>query len=255
AELPPVARAQLLGLRAELGARSGQIDEAESLYDACAAAYDELGRAMDAAEARLEAVLLGVRRPDADLARLRAQAERARAELGDGAAHRPLLLLASARLEAAAGDEAAARSLVDEALAAARGSSQREWVWRALEARAELAQAAGQAVSARRDREEALAILGSTGARPPRALREVYWNDPRRRQLRQSVHAFLGMTTTEHSFGAPAPLTVDRLSKTSVISSLTATPLEQRLARILEVNSQLVGELDLVRLTARITDF
>ncbi|HLV20388.1 MAG TPA: sigma 54-interacting transcriptional regulator, partial [Polyangiaceae bacterium] len=255
AELPPVARAQLLGLRAELGARSGQIDEAESLYDACAAAYDELGRAMDAAEARLEAVLLGVRRPDADLARLRAQAERARAELGDETAHRPLLLLASARLEAAAGDEAAARSLVDEALAAARGSSQREWVWRALEARAELAQAAGQAVSARRDREEALAILESIGARLPRDLREVYWNDPRRRQLRQSVHAFLGMTTTEHSFGAPAPLTVDRLSKTSVISSLTATPLEQRLARILEVNSQLVGELDLVRLTARITDF
>ena len=35
---------------------------------------------------------------------------------------------------------------------------------------------------------------------------------------------------------------------------MTSTPLEQRLARILEVNAELAGELDLDRLTARVTD-
>src|SRR5450432_1747586 len=39
------------------------------------------------------------------------------------------------------------------------------------------------------------------------------------------------------------------------ISQLSSTPLEQRLARILEVNSRLAGELDLVRLTERVTDY
>jgi serine/threonine-protein kinase PknK len=39
------------------------------------------------------------------------------------------------------------------------------------------------------------------------------------------------------------------------ISQLSSTPLEQRLSRILEVNSRLVGELDLARLTERVTDY
>src|SRR5450432_4085035 len=39
------------------------------------------------------------------------------------------------------------------------------------------------------------------------------------------------------------------------ISQLSSTPLEQRLARILEVNSRLAGELDLDRLTERVTDY
>jgi serine/threonine-protein kinase PknK len=38
------------------------------------------------------------------------------------------------------------------------------------------------------------------------------------------------------------------------ISITASTPLEQRLARILEINAELAGELDLDRLTARVTD-
>jgi len=91
---------------------------------------------------------------------------------------------------------------------------------------------------ARRDREEALAVLEEIGARLPRDLREVYWNDPRRRGLRASVPAALATAATEFlPFDADArglsarfaPATL-RSSGTSSISSLTATPLEQRLA-------------------------
>lgn len=248
--LPPVARAQLLGLQAELQARTGLAEQAERLYEQCAAAYDALGRTLDAAEARLEHVLVAARGPRPDVAALRKTVERARAELGSESAHGPLLDLASAKVEVLARDESAARQAIEEALAKARALGQREWVWRALEARAELEQASGQPMCARRDREEALAILEAIGARLPRDLREVYWNDPRRRQLRESVHDVLGMAVTEHS----ATASLAPPAHASSISSLTSTPLEQRLARLLEINSELAGEYDLDRLTARVID-
>ena len=53
-------------------------------------------------------------------------------------------------------------------------ATQRDWVFRALEARSEIEEASGQSVSARRDREEALAILEEIAADLPRDLREVY---------------------------------------------------------------------------------
>ncbi|HEX6766903.1 MAG TPA: sigma-54-dependent Fis family transcriptional regulator, partial [Polyangiaceae bacterium] len=135
-------------------------------------------------------------------------------------------------------------------------------VWRALEARAVLEEEGGQPLLARRDREEALAVLENIGARLPRDLREVYWNEPRRRQLRAAVPAALGHANTE-LLGAPGPRvalsstsrTVTTLIGTGGTISQLATPLEQKLARILDVNSDLAGELDLERLTARITGY
>ena len=96
------------------------------------------------------------------------------------------------------GTKSAARDRLEQALAAAREAGQREWIWRALEARAELEEAGGQPLLARRDREEALAVLEEIGARLPRDLREVYWNDPRRRALRASVQVTLGSAATEY---------------------------------------------------------
>ena len=263
-QLPPVMRAQLAGLGAELSGRLGHIEQAAREYEACAAAYDALGRSVDSSEVRLEGVLVAARGLDPDVVALRRQLERAREDLGSAAAHRSLLLLATAVVASLAGDETVARSCLDEALAAARDSKEREWVWRALEARAELEETGGQPLLARRDREEALATLEGIGARLPRDLREVYWNDPRRRQLRASVQVSIANAATDQ-----APFDVrahsDRLAVTphaptlaspgsSGISSMTSTPLEQRLARILEVNAELAGELDLGRLTARVTD-
>ncbi|HEY3234820.1 MAG TPA: sigma 54-interacting transcriptional regulator [Polyangiaceae bacterium] len=262
--LPAVMRAQLSGLQAELSARTGHLELAARQFEACAAAYEALGRNMDAAESRLEGVLLATRSAKPDTVELKKQLERARAELAESPAHRPLFSLASARVEWLCGAEQSARTLVDEALSFAREAGQREWVWRALESRAELSEAGGQSVAARRDREEALAVLEDIGARLPRDLREVYWNDPRRRQLRSAVSGGVGMAATQY-LPLLGPLSAQALSSplrsaatlaaggTSV--SATSMPPEQRLARILEINSELAGLLDLDHLTARITDF
>ena len=250
-QLPPVMRAQLFGLSAELHALSGQTEAAVRDYEASAAAYEALGRGMDAAEALLEAVLVATRSGTESVSDLRVWLARAERELGDSPAHRPLQKLAEGRVAALAEDEAGAREALDDALAAARAAGQREWCWRALAARAELEEASGQSMNARRDREEALAQLEDIGARLPRDLREVYWNDPRRRELRSLVQHEMSLAVTAHTATAISPR-INHISQLSPISSHASTPLEHRLARILEINSELVGELDLERLTARV---
>jgi serine/threonine-protein kinase PknK len=263
-ELSSVMCAQLLGLSAELQLREGNVESAVEKFDACARAFEALQRGVDAAEARLEGVLAAVRAPRPDLLLLRAWLSRAETDLAGANVHRSLFLLASARLKNLIGDELGARGNLDDSLAAARASAQKDWVWRALEARAELEEAGGQPLLARRDREEALAVLEEIGARLPRDLREVYWNDDRRRTLRASVPAAIGVAATEFlpysslKNGAPLPprsSTSLHAGTSASISQLSSTPLEQRLARILEVNSRLVGELDLARLTERVTDY
>jgi len=264
AELSAVMCAQLLGLSAELELREGNLEVAVEKFDACAQAFEALNRGMDAAEARLEGVLAAVRTARPDLSRLRSWLSRSEAELAGATAHRSLSLLASARLKSLLGDELGARANLDDSLAAARAAAQKDWVWRALEARAELEEAGGQPLLARRDREEALAVLEEIGARLPRDLREVYWNDSRRRMLRASVPAAIGVAATEFlpysslKNGAPLPPRSSsslHAGTSASISQLSSTPLEQRLSRILEVNSRLLGELDLARLTERVTDY
>jgi len=262
AQLPPEMRAQLSGLRAELHARKGELDVSVRHYEACAAGFEALGRSADAAEARLEGLLAAVRLPHAKLAELTETLERAREGLGDLRSHRPLSLLAEARILHAAGDDSRAKERVDAALAAAEECGQKEWAWRALETRAELAEQAGQPLLARRDREEALAVLEEIGARLPRDLREVYWNDPRRGALRAGLPGTVATAATEFlpftpglSAGAATrgPSKVFGASS-GHISQSSVTPLERRLARILEVNAELAGELDVERLTRRITE-
>ena len=263
AELNTVMCAQLLGLTAELQLRDGNIDAAVEKFDACARAFEELGRGVDAAEARLEGVLVAVRAPRPDLMKLRSWLSRSEADLAGASVHRSLFLLASARLKDLLGDELGARANLDDSLAAARACAQKDWVWRALEARAELEEAGGQPLLARRDREEALAVLEEIGARLPRDLREVYWNDTRRRTLRASVPAAIGVAATEFLpfaslKNAPLPPRSNsslHAGTSASISQLSSTPLEQRLSRILEITSRLAGELDLARLTERVTDY
>ena len=64
-ELGAVARADLLGLRADLLARTGSVGEAAVLYGLCAAARAAQGRLLDAMEARLEGLLVRLREPGA----------------------------------------------------------------------------------------------------------------------------------------------------------------------------------------------
>jgi transcriptional regulator with GAF, ATPase, and Fis domain len=258
--LPPVMLAHLLGANAELEERLGHFDAAVKLFDEGAAAHDALGHAVDGAEARLESVLVSARGANPDLGALRQKLGQAKQALGDSPSHKPLFLLAAARISELAGDDVEARRGFDSAIQAAREAGQKEWVWRALEARAALEEEGGQPLLARRDREEALAVLEDIGARLPRDLREVYWNDPRRRQLRAAVPTAIGTASTElltasgQAFSRSGR-TVSTLLGTGGGASQLATPLEQKLARILDVNSELAGELDLDRLSTRIVGY
>jgi serine/threonine-protein kinase PknK len=220
-------QAQLLGLEAELANRTGNARRSALLYDRCAKAYDELSRRQDAAEARIEAVLLAARQDDAKPLELRALLDRAAGDLGDGQAHRAPLLIARAAVAELDKEWDEARALLSEALTAAEEASQREWVWRALDVRSRLESEVGRTLAARRDIEAALSVLEDIGSHLPKDLREVYWNDPRRRGIRaavsgESVHA----------------LVPDRRGITQ-LTGQTRMLADDRLARILEVNREL----------------
>jgi DNA-binding NtrC family response regulator/tetratricopeptide (TPR) repeat protein len=243
AGLPPQQHAQLLALEAEFAARSGDIASAERLCAECAAAYETMGRGVDEAEARIQRVLYLTgaagaptdQRPAYDAAALSAELDLATARLGSATAHRAALGIARGRLAFAAGNEAEARVRYDEAHTLAEASGQKEWMWRALAARAELELSAGQSQRARRDREGALALLEEIAVPLPRDLREVFWNDPRRHALRAAGLLDFVSGATVHTPAAPV-----------------AGP--DRLARVLEINRAIAGEHDLPRLLSKVTD-
>ncbi len=246
-----VSRAQFVGLCAELEARAGNVGEALGHYDECQAAWTELGRKAEAAETLLESVLVAARTQAPDVGELGVRVERARSLLGSTDGQEPLLHLAEARLAVLCGDRAKAAEECERARRAAEAASQREWLWRALEIEADLFEESGQVTRARKVREEALEVLEEIGARLPRDLREVYWNDPRRSAVREAATLSTAHARTE-------PLTPLHLSSgrtrsgVDAVSRLTETPLEQRLANILAVNSELAGEIDVERLAPKI---
>jgi transcriptional regulator with GAF, ATPase, and Fis domain len=252
--LTPFQQAQLSGLQAMVLLQEGAAEDAARQYQTTADAFDALGFGTEAAEALLESALLVGKDDKADAGSIIAQVERAKRLLGDSGLHRALLMLAQARAAAIQGDEKGAREAIAAALSDARNTGKRDWVWRALAARADLEATGGQPLTAKRDREEALAVLEEIAARLPRDLREVFWNDPRRSDLRRLVEQSIGFAATHllspQLFNGSDPGITARS-----VSQLTSTPLEQRLARILEINHQLLAEFDVDRLTARVTQY
>lgn len=241
-ELGPHLRAQLLSLEAEHASLSGNMSSAERLCGACADAWEALGRLEDAAEARLERVIVGAMVQGAEARILDAEIDRAAVALGGGAAHRPLLFLARARVAVLRGDERAAATAYDEALEAARGSGQRDFVVRVLDARAMLHDEGGKPMLARRDREAAVEVLEQIASLLPRDLREVFWDEPRRRNLRSACLSvpIAGNSSSAHAF---APTTMAR-----------PVAMDDRLALILEMNRAIAGEIDLARLLDKATE-
>jgi serine/threonine-protein kinase PknK len=241
-ELPAGSAAQLMGLEAELSARSGDVGRASSLYERCAAAYEALSRNVDAAEARIEAVLVATRSGDAEPTQLAATLERATVCLGNTPAHRAALCLARGAVAALARDEARARQAFGEALSAAREAGQKEWIWRTLDSRSRLEVECGRPLAARRDAEEALAVLEDIAARLPRDLREVYWNDPRRRGIRTAVAGdsrhLLGGEARGDSAHSLSGIGGGNGNKSAGGTS-TRFLEEDRLARLLEINREL----------------
>jgi serine/threonine-protein kinase PknK len=251
--LPAVIRAQLKGVQAELAERTGDPQTAIRYYRESAEEWESQGSGVRGAEARLEAVLTAAKLPGANALELTSEIARATSQLGETSSHRHVVALATAKAALVAGDETAARTAFDEALLAARENQRKEWEWRVLAERAELEEFCGQKLTARRDRIEAVTVLEQIAAKLPRDLREVFWNDPRRRSLRASVEVSLGSAET-HMVYAPVQADTMSLSR-SVTASQSATPYEQRLGKLLEVNRELLGELDLSKLTTRVAGF
>ncbi len=248
-QLTANATAQLHGLKAELFAQTGEHLRAIDEYRLCAETFEQIGSGVDGAEARLEGVLVAAAGQDPNLEVLRAEVERAKDQLADNTAHRALVLLATARVARAAGAEGEVRRSLDDGLKAAREAQQKDWIWRLLSARAELEEDSGQPVMARRDRTEAVAVLEEIATRLPRDLREVFWNDPRRRELRARVDTHMGTASTHHA--AYPPFATESVSR-SAISTMLTTPLEQRLARLLEINRDILGEVDSSKLLTKV---
>jgi serine/threonine-protein kinase PknK len=242
-ELGPHLRAQLLSLEAEHASLSGNAVVAERLCGACADAWEALGRLEDAAEARLERVVVGATLRGSEARLLDAEIDRAATALGGGAAHRPLLLLARARVAALRVDERAAAAAYDEALDVARASGQRDFVVRVLDARAMLHEDGGKPMLARRDRETALEVLEGIASLLPRDLREVFWDEPRRRNLRSAC-------LSVGSYGNSSP----SAHTSATFMAPRHVPTEERLARILEINRAIAGEIDLARLLDKATE-
>jgi transcriptional regulator with GAF, ATPase, and Fis domain len=259
-DLSPAAQAQLSGLDAEHAARTGDVGRAADLYEQAAAAWDKQGRSHDAAESRLEGLLLRAREAGsaAAAAALGQELEAVRAGMGEAGLgeHAALAELVRGAIAHACGDEDAARRGLDAAIELARKAGRREHAWQALDARARLAAAQGGVATARRDTEAALAMLEETAAKLPRDLREVFWDDPRRRSLRQAHTKTIAAQSPHPTMTGPAtPLLASRTAPTAGSTSIFSGPrlAEDRLARILEITRELASEHDVPRLLERVT--
>ncbi len=255
ADLTPGARAQLLGLQGELKTRTGDAAGGARLYELCAEAYDAVQRPLDAAEARLESILARLSAdspaPDVDVSALARELDSVRAATSDGGLqeHEALACIVAGSIALVRGDENGAREALDAALARATKAGQREWAWCALDARARLAAAQGSVSLARRDTDAALAMLEETASKLPRDLREVFWNDPRRRALRQ------GAMPPDTLLAPWSSHTRIPFATRSAMSSMsTSFPSDDRLTRIFEITRDLAREHDLERLLERVTD-
>ena len=260
--LGQVQQAHLLSLEAEAAALAGDEERAQERCLACSQAYQQLRRPVDAAEALLERVLYRVGGDQPDAADLQEELFQAEALLADSGAHRPLLLVARGRVAKLAGSNAQAKEAFDGAISAAIDGGSREWLWRALAGRAELLTSEGDDSGAEADRREALRVLEEIASSLPRDLREVYWNEPRRRALRKP-------TQQPHTMLAPGSAAVSSAAVSSAVvgsrpaidaadfdapTQLGGAGREDRLSRVLEINRAIAGEYDLDRLLEKVTD-
>ncbi len=238
-------RAQLEGLFAVYYARVGEIERASLHYREAANAYTQLGRHHDAVEARLESVIVDARAARLPSATLRETLASVEASLpgSDLGEHRALFSVASALVSRLGHDDVRAVRELGDALRFATAASAREWLWQTLDARAQAYAAQGSLALSRRDAEAALAILEEIASHLPRDLREVFWNDPRRRALRE-IH-----TATQ-----PALAQSPNANMRPQMSQHWPRAAEDRLSRILEITRDLATEHDVDRLLAKVTD-
>ncbi|MBM4359065.1 MAG: sigma 54-interacting transcriptional regulator [Deltaproteobacteria bacterium] len=263
--LSATAQAQLLALEAESSDLAGDAELALDKCTACAEAYQRLGRRSDAAEALFEHVLIAARQLSADTVALHDEMLAAEALLGDSGAHEPLRLHTRGRVAVREGRLGDARTHFDQAIEVAERRGQRDWVWRSLVARAELAAFEQRGADEATDRRRALAIVESIASTLPMDLREVFWSDPRRRPLKEAPPRGGRLPLSRPSAVVASGFSGRHDTDVSAATQLGAPPQSSyglapalarpdRLALLLEINRELAGEYDLERLLARVTD-
>ena len=277
-KLSPNARAQLLGL-------AGRARDAHGRHRARRAPLRALRRGLRRGRAparrrrgapRRHPHAARRRRSSAatvDVTALARELDALRAKLGDGGLQRAR---AARRASSRARSRSSAATRRSRARPSTRRSSartragQREWAWRALDARARLASSQGAFALARRDTER----RSRCSRRPPRSSRAISARSsgtiragarsgrrtprrcPRSRRSpgrhRQRLAVAARSTACARSADAHHH---DRAHARSGISSMGAPlPAEDRLARIFEITRDLAREHDLDRLLQRVTD-
>ena len=241
AELPPQpARAAPRARGGATPQRAGDLDGADRL---CLAARDGVrGDGPPSTRPRRGSSACSASRARAPRRRRRARARREiaprRELLGEATAHRALAPLRPRRRRASSPATRPARARRSTRRSRPRrAAGQKEWVWRALDgARASSQREAGQTVAgAPRPRGRARDARGDRRAPPARSARGVLERAAPARRCAPASRA------------RPRPPARRRLARRRRVG-------EDRLARVLEINRAIAGELDLDRLLERVTD-
>ncbi|MET0386940.1 MAG: sigma-54-dependent Fis family transcriptional regulator, partial [Polyangiales bacterium] len=233
--------AQLMVLSADLSARTGDVDQALIRYDDALARYAGLGRTRELIEHNLDAAeTLLNRAGPADASAAAPYLSRAREHLtreqADDLRLRLDLLVARARLENGEPD-AAARSF-EEIVTLARSTHSRDIEWPALAALAVAHERCGSVFAARHSARAAVEVLEDIALRVPREHRDAFWQDPRRRTVRDHANR------SEHTALTAEPIGLHT----------SALPLKQERERLFQILRRLASEHDLSRLLERVIE-
>jgi transcriptional regulator with GAF, ATPase, and Fis domain/tetratricopeptide (TPR) repeat protein/predicted Ser/Thr protein kinase len=233
--------AQTAATSAELHARTGQVEQALIGYDDAIARYSELGQTREVAEHNLDAAetLLDRNGPvdaSAAAARLATARERIEREQMDDLRMRLDMLVARVRL--ANGEADAAAVGLDQVVTRARKAHARDVEWSALAALALAHEQVGSVFAARTSARQAVEVLEEVALRIPREHRDAFWQDARRRAVRERAnrseqHAANDPRTEHHTLMLDSNAERERLFQ--IIKRLASEhDLDRLLERIIE---------------------
>ena len=233
--------AQLTIVAADLAARTGDVEQALIKYDDGLARYANLGRTRELIEHNLDAAeTLLNRAGPADASAAALYLSRAREHLtreqADDLQLRLDLLVARARLLSGEPD-AAARGFED-VVNRARATRSRDIEWPALAALASAQEQCGASFAAKHSARAAVEVLEDIALRIPREHRDAFWQDPRRRSVREQANR------TEH-------VVQPELTGST---SISAAAFKQERERLFQILRRLASEHDLPRLLERIIE-
>ncbi|MDD9939720.1 MAG: sigma 54-interacting transcriptional regulator [Myxococcales bacterium] len=233
--------AQAKAIAGDLAARTGDVEQALVDYDDAIARYQAIGQVRERALHHLQAAEALLDRDGASDASAAAHRLATARELLGDKPDRELglrLRLLTSRVRIANGDAEAAALDLEEVIKKATEEGERDVEWAAHVAAARAHGVLGTAFAARKHVRAAVEILEQQALRLPRAHRDAFWHDPRRRWVREEA-----MASDEHSH----PTNFDG----GAVAVAMADP---RTMRLLEIIKRLVAERDLDRLLERITE-